>query len=478
MAENKVLEFNAVTAISESVENSNKTANSYQLSTYLDKIPNLRSSLYFDTLTYQAVLSNKVILVDENNLSFTLGKGNWSDDNTSILKMFLEYCGVKLNRTDLDDVIQVFAKQRSINPFKRFLENEKENGRYNPDIYRQIMVDWLKADIDEEYSVAWLKSLMKAIYHNQHFDGDRLDYSPVPARFTLFGAQGVGKTLFFRELCGGFDKALNANSDLSNKDVKSAIVSSVITNFDDNAYSGKAEYVDAMKSLITQPELSYRPAYGRRDISRLNRTVFCGSTNRVYVFSDTTGNRREYPLDVAVGMTNDEARKHGMDFYRKTLKNGTSHQLFADLWTTFLTDNKEKNIQAIYDVNSELDKARVSAFNAHCRTSDIVSDIQDFLDTKVYDTLFTAKNVSDWDVVSYLLGVDVHGGDIKKVQDCLVYSSVKRIGDFDKLPGKIVNATLRRMINSRQTLSRIQSTMYDLSGYHYKRTSAGYMYIR
>src|SRR5699024_12761466 len=129
-------------------------------------------------------------------------------------------------------------------------------------------------------------------------------------------------------------------------------------------------------------------------------------------------------------------------------------------------------------VNTELDKARVLAFNAHCRTSDIVSDIQDFLDTKVYDTLFTAKNVSDWDVVSYLLGVDVHGGDSKKVQDCLVYSSVKRIGDFDKLPGKIVNATLRRMINSRQTLSRIQSTMYDLSGYHYKRTSAGYMYIR
>lgn len=478
MTENKVLDFNAVTAISESVENSNKTANTYQLSIYLNKIPKLKSSLYFDTLTYQAVLSEKVVLADENNLNFTLAKGNWSDDHTSVLKMFLEYAGVKLNRTDLDDVIQVLAKQHSINPFKKFLDGEKQNGRYNPDVYRQIMVDWLQASIDETYSVAWLKSLMKAIYHNQFFNGERLDYSPIPARFTLFGSQGIGKTLFFRELCGGLDKSINSNSDLSNKDVKSAIASSVITNFDDSAYSGKTDYVDAMKSIITQSELSYRPAYGRRDISRLNRTVFCGSTNRTYVFGDTTGNRREYALDVAVGMSNDEARKHGMDFYQETLKNGTNHQLFADLWVTFLTDDKEKNIKAIYDVNSELDKARVSAFNAHCRASDVVSDIQDFLDTKVYDTLFTAKNVDTWDVVSYLLGVDTHGGTVKKVQDCLVYTGVKKISDFDKLPGKIVNATLRRVNNSHQTLNRIQSTMYDLGGYHYKRTSAGYMYVK
>lgn len=474
MTENKILSFNAAAAINKAIED-NKTANSYQLSTYLAKIPKLKSSLYFDTLTYQAMLSDEVVLDDE--VSLTLSKGNWSDDHTSILKMFLEYAGVKLNRSDLDDVIQVLAKRRSISPFKTFLDGEKKIGHYNPDIYRQIMIDWLQATIDETYSIAWLKSLMKAIYHNQSFAGNSLDYSPTPARFTLFGAQGIGKSLFFRELCGGLDKVINSTADLSNKDTKAAIASSVITNFDDSSYSGKTDYVDAMKSLITQSELSYRPPYGRREVTRLNRTVFCGSTNRTYVFADTTGNRREYPLDVAVGMTLDEAREHGMAFYRDTLTQGTNHQLFADLWVTFLTDNEQEPVQAIYDVNSDLDMARVSSYNAHCRSSEVVSDIQDFLDTKVYDTLFTAKNVDTWDVVSYLLGVDTHGGSAKKVQECITYSGVKKIGDFDKLPGKVVNATLRRML-SHQSLTRIQSTLYDLGGYHYKRTTNGYMYVK
>lgn len=474
MTENKVLSFNAAAAINKAVED-NKVANTYQLSTYLAKIPKLQSSLYFDTLSYTATLSDDVVLDDD--VSLTISKGHWTDEHTSILKMFLEYAGVKLYRSDLDDVIQVLAKRRSINPFKAFLDGEKKIGHYNPDIYRQIMVNWLQATIDETYSVAWLKSLLAAIYHNQTFAGDRLNYSPTPARFTLFGAQGIGKSLFFRELCGGLDKVLTSTADLSNKDVKSAIASSVITNFDDNSYSGKTDYVDAMKSLITQSELSYRPPYGRREVTRLNRTVFCGSTNRAYVFADTTGNRREYPLDVAVGMTLDEAREHGMAFYHDTLKQGTDHQLFADLWVTFLTDNDKEKVQAIYDVNSDLDKARVSAYNAHCRSSEVVSDIQDFLDTKVYDTLFTAKNIDTWDVVSFLLGVDTHGGSVKKVQECITYSGVKKIGDFDRLPGKVVNATLRRML-SRQSLTRIQSTLYDLGGYSYKRTSNGYMYVK
>lgn len=475
---NKILNFNASEAIAEAVTDSKHTASTYLLSTYLRKIPELQAAIHFDELSYRATLDRDVTLIDDGKLSFKLPAGDWQDANTVTLKMFLEYSGVKLSKADLDDVIEATAYKSKVNPFKEWVKKQATTGTYDPEVYKKVMVDWLQASWDIEYSVAWIKSLMGAIYHNEFFEGPAISYSPVPARYTLFGPQGIGKTLFFRELVGGMMGTLQGSADLSNKDTLSQVASSVITTFDDTGYSGKTQYVDGMKSLITQATLSYRPPYGRRDVTRLNRSVFTGSTNRAYVFSDTTGNRREYPIDTAVGMSKEEARKHGMSFYKDVLKGGKDHSIIADLWKTFLEDSEKDPAPTIFEVDSELDNARIACYNAHCRTSELVAEVKDLLDTKVYDTIFTTKNISDWDRVSYLLGEDVHGGQRKVVNENTIYTAMVRLDSFSELPAKPINATIRRMVESKPTLSRIQSAMYDLGGYKYKRTNHGTVYTK
>lgn len=474
---NKILNFNAADAIAKKVGDQKHAASSFQLYNYLHMIPALQSSLCFDTLRYRSILTRDVVLVKSKALNLTLKAGDWEDSYTTTLRLFLEYANVKVNKSDLDDVIDKMSRENQYNAFLAFLDTADKNGNYNEDVYRQIMCDLLCCTDQPNYSIAWLKSLLAAIYTNQSYDGAISFYRPTPARYTVFGPQGIGKTVFFESLCNSLSFNLQSNADLSKKDNLSAISTHVITNFDDSGYSGRPEFVDAIKSLITTPTLQYRPAYGRRDIQRLNRTVFCGSTNRVYVFADTTGNRREYAIDAGVGFSESESRKHGQSWYNKYIKEGKG-QIFLDLWKTFLVDNKKQKIESIFTVNSELDNERVAVLNAHSRRSDLYSQIEDLLNEKVYDTLFSAKNIGRWDIVSYLLDEDVHGGDAQKVRDNIKYHKMQTMKSFDELPAQVVNAVIRRNTPGRCSLNQIQTAIYDVAGYSYKRKKSSVVYSR
>ena len=86
-------------------------------------------------------------------------------------------------------------------------------------------------------------------------------YSPVPQRYTVFGAQGIGKSAFFNGI--SFSKMFDFYGDISNKDTQIALSSNLIANADDKAGSQLKNVVDEIKSAISMPLFQVRRPYAQ-----------------------------------------------------------------------------------------------------------------------------------------------------------------------------------------------------------------------
>jgi len=113
--------------------------------------------------------------------------------------------------------------------------------------------------------------------------------------------------------------------------------------------------------------------------------VFVGSTNRLQAYTDTTGDRREMPIDLNVGMNEHEAELHGKDWVGAMLKDDPNY--FLDLWATFLAENETAPIAvSAYSVPG-MDDARREVIDRHRRESDL---------TYIIDSILTARVGTDF----------------------------------------------------------------------------------
>lgn len=112
------------------------------------------------------------------------------------------------------------------------------------------------------------------------------------------GAQNVGKTTFFENLC--FDQnyihtgAINAND----KDDKFLLTEMLFINLDELEGSTRGE-ISHLKSLMTTKSFNLRRHYGRRKEFLRRTASFCGSINDTSFLTDSTGSRRWLVVEVA-----------------------------------------------------------------------------------------------------------------------------------------------------------------------------------
>lgn len=110
----------------------------------------------------------------------------------------------------------------------------------------------------------------------------------------LVGAQGIGKTSFFRILGGPWYKSYTGAMD--NKDFYLALRGAMIVDLDEGAALNKGDAIK-IKSIITETHDEYRAPYGRVMKKYPRRFVFSMSTNDTEPFKDSTGNRRYWVID-------------------------------------------------------------------------------------------------------------------------------------------------------------------------------------
>lgn len=110
----------------------------------------------------------------------------------------------------------------------------------------------------------------------------------------LVGAQGIGKTSFFRIVGGPWYKSYTGAMD--NKDFYLALRGAVIVDLDEGAAMYKSEAIK-IKSIITETHDEFRAPYDRIMKKFPRRFVFSMSTNDTEPFRDVTGNRRYWTID-------------------------------------------------------------------------------------------------------------------------------------------------------------------------------------
>jgi hypothetical protein len=133
----------------------------------------------------------------------------------------------------------------------------------------------------------WLVGLVASM-HGKH--------SPLMLVFS--GAQGNGKTEFFRQILPTELLPYFAESKMDNGKDDDILMCKKILIFDDEM-SGKSKKEEKrMKELLSKAVITVREPYGRFSLDMKRIAVFCGTTNDQDILNDPTGNRRIIPVHI------------------------------------------------------------------------------------------------------------------------------------------------------------------------------------
>ncbi len=214
----------------------------------------------------------------------------WSDDDDSSLRVYLEKVYNIYTPTKLNDALAVVSHERTFHPIREYLESLPEWDGI-PRL-EELLIDYLGAE-DTPYVRAVTKKTFTAAVARIMNPGCKFDYMLV-----LVGPQGIGKSTLFTKLGGKwFNDSLSMN-DTKDKTAAEKLQGYWILEISELAGIKKAE-VEAVKSFLSRQRDIYRPAFGRRTVEHPRQCIIVGSTNADMGFlRDGTGNRRFWPVQV------------------------------------------------------------------------------------------------------------------------------------------------------------------------------------
>ena len=423
-----------------------------------------------------------------------MNAGPWEDVNDTTIEYWLDM--MDLSWTDqnvvksINFVVQTNNKRQ---PFLVALDKAKQRGHYNPNIYLTVMRDWLHArpqtdengNPDYTYPIWWLKSLLTAIYEGQSYDVDKNgieSYQHIPNRYMLFGSQGIGKSTFFDLI--SFNNMYDFNGGLEGQQADKIwrrIAGTVLVNMDDKAYTGKISVNDSIKSAISQNVITFHTPYGRNDLTRVQKAVWVGSTNRFNIYTDKTGDRREYPLDISWNLSKQDAQSTGVKWVNdpNTINNLRESPLQADLWVTFLRDYETNGFNPILRPNDELYGLRHQYYLEHSTVFDAELAIQQLMNRSVPQSFFTMEGVKKQYKVAYLAD-DMYKGvtpEAAKEELPSVHRYVK-LSTLKSINAPVFNTAVRVLSDKKVNVQQITNILHEQYGYRAKRTSTGEVYFK
>ncbi len=200
----------------------------------------------------------------------------------------------------------------SFHPFNEYLESiaglQVVKGTVQQ-VLNCMVLDDHHPDYKEKVIKKWLGGLMGALTGS---------YSVMT--LILIGGQGVGKTVFFRNLLPLPLQSYFVECQLTDdKDVYARMCSNLIAYDDEFTGKNKTE-ASIYKKLSSAEKFTYRKPYGHFDITRKRTAVLCGSANEYDVINDTTGNRRIIPVRLKKIDHEKFSKINLNDFYRELLE--------------------------------------------------------------------------------------------------------------------------------------------------------------
>ena len=215
------------------------------------------------------------------------GEGeNWGSADSYAVR---EYVGgkyiVDIPELKIEQAIENNALRNRYHPVRKYLEGLVWDGVGR---IETLFIDYFGCP-DNVYSREVAQCWFSAAVHRIFEPGYKFDTALV-----ISGEQGIGKTMFIREL--GLRKWYGELSSFDPKIAMEEIAGKWIVEINEMGATNKQD-LERQKSFLSASATRVRMSYGRHPTDFKRQQVFFGSTNRSEYLKDSTGNRRWWPLN-------------------------------------------------------------------------------------------------------------------------------------------------------------------------------------
>lgn len=211
-----------------------------------------------------------------------------NDRDDSGLRHYLEKIYNLTSEKRIKDAMNMVVIANKFHPIRDYLNSLKWDGTHRVEA---LFIDYLGAQ-DSAYIRAVTRKALVAAVARVFQPGCKFDYTLV-----IIGDQGIGKSTLVRLL--GRDWFSDTFYGVEGKEAFEQIQGVWIMEIAELAGIKKAE-AEKIKHFLSKLEDRYRVAYGKRIEDFPRQCIFIGTTNTKEFLSDTTGNRRFWPVTTRV----------------------------------------------------------------------------------------------------------------------------------------------------------------------------------
>jgi len=257
-------------------------------------IENMRALLKY----YQ--LGIRYDVVAKRQRCWVAGEYDKSDDINSFYANVRSACNINdFPRPDVITFLDKIAMETKLNPVMDWITSRPWDNKTRVNAICDALYcdDTITTEFKEILILKWLISAYAAVSRE---DGDDFRTRGV---LVLQGKQYMGKTSFFRSLCGenwGGNKLWYGEGRHLNSSDKDSILSAQkfwITELGELGRTTKWS-IEGLKALLTNPSHTIREPYEKAASTKWSRTVYAGTVNEKYILPDLTGNSRFWCLPV------------------------------------------------------------------------------------------------------------------------------------------------------------------------------------
>lgn len=210
----------------------------------------------------------------------------WTDGDDSGLRHYIEKVYGITGEKRIYDAMAVYAETHRHHKIKEYLDGLVWDGQPRADT---LLTDYLGAE-DSTYIRQVIRKTLVAAVARAMLPGIKFD-----SMLILSGAQGVGKSTFFRLL--GKEWYSDSLATFEGKDAAELIQGYWIIEAGELTGMNKSE-MNTVKQFLSKVEDVYREPYGRRTKPFPRACIIVGTTNDKEFLKDRTGNRRFWPVDL------------------------------------------------------------------------------------------------------------------------------------------------------------------------------------
>jgi len=238
-------------------------------------------------------------------------------EEASLIEIEDRCINMGIPHTKVRDYLKILAKE--YNPVAEWIDSKPWDGTSRLQTFLDSIVS-TNEELKDMLMKKWLISCVACVYEKNGVELEGI--------LVLQGAQGLGKTLWFKRLCD-YDKGWlleGATLNPSDKDSVKRAVSHWIVELGEIESTFKKSDIDQLKAFVTARSDELRLPYDRAFTTYQRRTAFYASVNAKEFLTDTSGNRRFWTVSVK-----DINVNHGVDM----------QQLWAEVKETLYVEGQK-----------------------------------------------------------------------------------------------------------------------------------------